>query len=65
MKEKLIKYKYKDFSNDTFLDPIISIENVENNKYVYDFTVADTRNFSGYNLILHRDSFHVCGIDVV
>lgn len=49
--------------SDVFYDEIISIEEVQpSNTYVYDFTVADTKNFALANGLQMRDSFHHAGI---
>jgi intein/homing endonuclease len=48
--------------NDVIMDEIISIENVETNTYVYDFTVEETKIFIvGGNQPMY-DSFHSSGI---
>uniref|UniRef100_A0A6C0HKN7 DNA-directed RNA polymerase n=1 Tax=viral metagenome TaxID=1070528 RepID=A0A6C0HKN7_9ZZZZ len=47
---------------DVVLDKVKSIEEVEPIKgRVYDLTVAGTRNFTGLNLVCHRDTFHSAG----
>ena len=47
---------------DIVLDKVKSIEEVEPIKgRVYDLTVAGTRNFTGLNLVCHRDTFHSAG----
>ena len=44
------------------LDKVKSIEEVEPIKgRVYDLTVSGTRNFTGLNLVCHRDTFHSAG----
>lgn len=49
--------------NDIYMDEIISIEEVKPvQKYVYDFTVEDTKTFCIYNGICCMDSFHHSGI---
>lgn len=49
--------------NDVFMDEIISIEEVKpTHTYVYDFTVADTKNFIISNGLCVRDSFHASGV---
>ena len=49
--------------NDVFMDKIISIEEVKpTHTYVYDFTVADTKNFVISNGLCVRDSFHSAGV---
>ena len=49
--------------NDVFMDEIVSIEEVQpTNTYVYDFTVADTKNFIILNGLCMRDSFHSSGV---
>jgi intein/homing endonuclease len=48
--------------NDVIMDEIVSIENVETNTYVYDFTVEDTKNFIVQGNLCVRDSFHSAGI---
>lgn len=47
--------------NDVMLDPVVSIEYVKGVEYVYDLTIPSTLNFSLYNRILCRDSFHSSG----
>lgn len=48
--------------NDIILDPIISIEEtIGTNEYVYDFTVEETRNFTLFNGLTVRDTFHKAG----
>lgn len=48
---------------DVYYDEIISIEEVEpTHKYVYDFTVADTRTFGLFNGLQCADSFHLAGV---
>ena len=52
-----------DTMDDILFDRIISIEEVENpTDYVYDLTVADTRNFNIYNGLAMRDTFHFAGV---
>jgi len=48
--------------NDVIMDEIVSIENVETNTYVYDFTVEETKNFIIQGNLNQRDSFHSAGI---
>lgn len=44
-------------------DEIVSIEEVApSHKYVYDFTVKDTRNFNIFNGLCIRDTFHLSGV---
>lgn len=43
------------------LDPIVSIELVKDVKYVYDLTIPKTLNFSLYNGLLLKDTFHTSG----
>ena len=58
--------KENDTSLTASLDPIVSIEEVKpTNKYVYDFTVADTKNFMLANGLIQRDSFHHSGVAVM
>lgn len=46
-----------------YFDEIESIEEVSNpTKYVYDLTVADTRNFNIQNGLCMRDTFHLSGV---
>ena len=48
---------------DVFMDEIMSIEEVKpTHTYVYDFTVADTKNFVIANGLCVRDSFHASGV---
>jgi DNA-directed RNA polymerase beta' subunit len=48
---------------DTIFDKIKSIEEVPNTtSYAFDLTVADTRNFTVYNSINLRDTFHLAGV---
>jgi DNA-directed RNA polymerase beta' subunit len=45
-----------------YFDEIISIEDYESKyEYVYDFTVADTKNFIIHNGLAVRDTFHTAG----
>lgn len=49
-------------TNDVFFDPIISIIEVdETDKYVYDLTVEDVKNFQLANGLHIRDTFHSAG----
>lgn len=52
---------YKNIHNDVMLDPIISIQYVKDIEYVYDLTVPSTLNFSLFNGLNLRDSFHSAG----
>lgn len=52
---------YKNVYNDVMLDPIISIEYVRDIEFVYDLTVPSTLNFSLFNGLNLRDSFHSAG----
>ena len=56
------KINLENLFNDVIMDEIISIENVETNTYVYDFTVEDTKNFIVQGNLCVRDSFHSAGI---
>jgi len=48
---------------DIYFDEIVSIEEVQpTHPQVYDFTVADTRNFGLFNSIQVRDTFHFAGV---
>jgi len=48
---------------DTLFDKIKSIEEVQNTTaYAFDLTVSDTRNFTVYNSINLRDTFHLAGV---
>jgi DNA-directed RNA polymerase beta' subunit len=50
------------FINDSVLDPIVSIKTATGTtKYVYDFTVEKTRNFTLFNGLTVRDTFHKAG----
>jgi len=52
-----------EISNDVYYDPIVSIEEVDcSTEWVYDFTIADTRNFSTFGGLQVRDSFHSTGM---
>ena len=52
--------------NDVYYDKIMKIDEVQpTHKYVYDFTVANTKNFGVFNGILQRDSFHHSGVAVM
>ncbi len=52
----------EDKRNDIFLDEVVSIENVQStSKYLYDFTVEETRNFNLFNGLVQRDTFHTAG----
>ena len=45
-----------------YYDPVVSIEEVEpSKKYVYDFTIADTRTFVMYDGFAAYDTFHSAG----
>lgn len=47
---------------DVYYDEIVSIEEVEcSTEYVYDVTVADTKNFATFGGIQLRDTFHSTG----
>ena len=49
--------------NDVFMDEIVEIKEVRpTHTYVYDFTVADTKNFVISNGLCVRDSFHASGV---
>jgi DNA-directed RNA polymerase subunit A" len=48
--------------NDVIMDEIVSIETVETNTYVYDFTVDETKNFIIQGNLNCSDSFHSAGI---
>jgi len=49
--------------SEVFFDEIKSIEKVDSTtKYVYDFTVEDTRKFTLFNGVSVEDTFHSCGI---
>lgn len=48
---------------DVYFDRVISVEEVESTTpFVYDLTVATTRNFQLYNGLSVRDSFHRAGL---
>jgi DNA-directed RNA polymerase beta' subunit len=48
--------------NNAYFDKIIKIENYESkHKYVYDFTVSDTKNFIIHSGLAVRDTFHKAG----
>ena len=48
--------------HDIVWDPVVAIEEVANpTEYVYDLTVADTRNFVHANGLCLRDTFHSAG----
>jgi DNA-directed RNA polymerase beta' subunit len=50
---------------DVMFDEIVSIEMVEPTKVnVYDFTIADTRNFLTFNCLANKDTFHSSGISI-
>ena len=54
-----------DFINDVYLDSVVSIEFVKpSREFVYDFTVAETRNFQLFNGLNIRDTFHKAGQSV-
>ena len=64
------KYRYLNGKNqedyllgrDVYFDPIVSVEYVEGTtEYVYDLTVAHTRNFQLWNGLCQRDTFHKAG----
>ena len=49
--------------NDVFIDPVVSIEEVvSEHPYVYDLTVAETRNMVTASGLTQRDTFHFAGI---
>lgn len=53
-------------TEDVYYDEIVSIEEVQpTHKYVYDFTVEDTKNFNIFNGLCMRDSFHSAGIAAI
>lgn len=55
----------KEIFNDVYLDEIISIERINaTTKYLYDFTVAETRNFNLFNGLVQRDTFHTTGLSI-
>lgn len=61
--KKELKILQNAINSDVYYDDIVSIEEVEpSNTYVYDFTVADTKNFCIANGLHMRDSFHHAGI---
>ena len=48
--------------NDVFIDPVVTIEEVvSEHPYVYDLTVADTRNMVTACGLTQRDTFHFAG----
>ena len=50
---------------DVMFDRVVSIELVEPTKVnVYDFTIAETRNFSTWNCLQNSDTFHSAGLSV-
>jgi DNA-directed RNA polymerase beta' subunit len=50
---------------DVVLDEIVSIDFVEpSREYVYDFTVEKTRNFTIFNGLCMRDTFHSSGLSI-
>lgn len=52
----------KAIESEVYFDEIVSIEEVESSHpKVYDFTVADTRNFTIFGGLCVRDSFHTAG----
>ncbi len=52
-------------NSEVFFDEIVSIEKVKSTTpYVYDFTIADTRNFSLFNGLAMNDTFHASGTTV-
>ena len=62
-REKLSKqYQNIPFDN-IYFDKVISVDEVESKyNYVYDLTVADTKNFNIYNGLCMRDTFHFAGV---
>ena len=58
----ICKEEKKQLFNDVIMDKIDSIENIETNTFVYDFTVEDTKNFIIQNNLAVRDSFHSSGL---
>lgn len=66
-KDEISKEELKIIKNiidsNVYYDEIISITEIKpTNKYVYDFTVKDTQNFSTFSSLQLRDSFHHSGI---
>ena len=58
-----IKIVNEILNSNVYYDQIISIDEVQpTHKYVYDFTVEDTKNFGLANTLLVNDSFHHSGI---
>lgn len=56
----------KAVNSNIYYDDIVSIEEVKpSHEYVYDFTVADTKNFCLANSLMVRDSFHHSGISTL
>ena len=58
-KETLVKC----IEEDVFYDQIVDIQQVESKwNYVYDLTVAETKNFATYSGVHMRDTFHFSGV---
>lgn len=62
VRKDMFKNSGLESKNDIVWDPVVSIEEVvSENPYVYDLTVADTKNFIHSNGLCLRDTFHVAG----
>jgi DNA-directed RNA polymerase beta' subunit len=56
---------FEEYLIDVIFDRVVSIEFVEPTKVnVYDFTIAETRNFSTWNCLQNSDTFHSAGLSV-
>lgn len=61
-KKRRKKFKQKSTLNDVFVDPVVKIEEVvSEHPYVYDLTVAETRNMVTASGLTQRDTFHSAG----
>jgi DNA-directed RNA polymerase beta' subunit len=61
-KKRRKKFKKKSTLNDVFIDPVVKIEEVvSEHPYVYDLTVAETRNMVTASGLTQRDTFHHAG----
>lgn len=61
-KKRRIHFKQKATLNDVFIDPVVKIEEVvSEHPYVYDLTVAETRNMVTTSGLTQRDTFHHAG----
>ena len=56
---------FEEYMIDVMFDRVVSIQLVDPTKVnVYDFTIAETRNFSTWNCLQNSDTFHSAGLSV-